>query len=70
VLDYAEDYVFIQALWERLGRHKPLFGVRDILDCLDDNPELLAMNAKWVGDSWYLRQGGELRHSWKQTPKN
>ncbi len=70
VLDYVEDYVFIQALWERLGRHKPLFGVRDILDCLDDNPELLAMNAKWVGDSWYLRQGGELRHSWKQTPKN
>jgi spore coat polysaccharide biosynthesis protein SpsF len=61
VLDYPEDYEFIQALHERLSGPQPLFGVRDILACLDENPQLRSLNARWLGDSWYLRQGDELK---------
>lgn len=61
VLDYVEDYEFLKALHARLSPVNPLFGVRDILACLDENPALREINGRWIGDSWYLRQGAELK---------
>lgn len=61
VLDYPEDYELLKALYSRLKEHNPLFGIRDILACLDENPGLRELNSRWLGDSWYLRQGSDLK---------
>jgi spore coat polysaccharide biosynthesis protein SpsF len=43
-LDLAEDLRGIRAIYDALYPSNPEFGYRDILDLLDDNPEIAALN--------------------------
>ena len=70
VLDYAEDYAVISALYEALAQvdDKPAFGVDAIVDYLDTHPELKAVNAMHAGKSWLQAHVRDLRTYARQTP--
>ncbi len=44
-IDYEQDLAFARAVYERLGREGRLFGMQEILDLLEREPQLAAMNA-------------------------
>lgn len=60
-LDYHEDYLLIQAIFEALYPANPLFGLADILALLQRRPELMAINRRHVGVTWYRHHLHELR---------
>jgi spore coat polysaccharide biosynthesis protein SpsF len=43
-VDTAEDFKFIQAIFEELYPQKPLFDLYDIIDLLERKPELMGIN--------------------------
>ncbi len=51
-IDYPEDYQLIQAVFENLYAHSPDFGWKDIVQFLDENPSIQALNASYAGKSW------------------
>lgn len=53
VLDYAADYALIKAIFETLYPQNPTFSLPDILNLLQDQPQLREMNAQYVGVNWY-----------------
>ena len=44
VLDEKEDYEFIRCIFENLYKKNPLFGMREILELLVENPEFEQIN--------------------------
>lgn len=44
-LDTPQDYVFLSKVYDELGAKSDLFGMREILDLLNEKPELNAVNA-------------------------
>ncbi len=60
-LDYHEDYLLIQAIFEVLYPTNPLFGLADILALLERRPELMTINRRHVGVTWYRHHLHELR---------
>ncbi|MCB9655329.1 MAG: glycosyltransferase family protein [Deltaproteobacteria bacterium] len=53
-IDYPEDYTFISAIYQRLYRPEdPIFRLEEILDLLEAEPHLRAINADYVGVNWY-----------------
>jgi spore coat polysaccharide biosynthesis protein SpsF len=59
-VDYQEDYRLVQAVYERLYPQNPLFRLDDILALLEREPELAALNARYVGVNWYRHHLDEL----------
>ncbi len=47
-LDYPEDFQFLKIVYESLYPNKPLFGMSDILQLIEEKPELVKINSKWV----------------------
>ena len=61
-VDYAEDYAFIARVYDELySPERPVFGLDDILELLARKPEIMALNARWLGSSWHLAALGQLR---------
>jgi spore coat polysaccharide biosynthesis protein SpsF len=61
-LDYAEDHALLADVFEAL--HVPgarPFSVEAIVDYLDAHPEVMALNARYVGTSWMTKHEHELR---------
>jgi spore coat polysaccharide biosynthesis protein SpsF len=50
-LDYAEDYQLIRAIFEGLYDAERPFGMSEVLTFLDNNPDLRAINAKYLPDA-------------------
>ena len=50
-LDMPEDWALIQAIYARLGSGRAIFSTAAVLDLLDANPELVALNAHVVQKS-------------------
>ncbi|MBN1992749.1 MAG: glycosyltransferase family protein [Anaerolineae bacterium] len=61
VLDYAEDYQLISAVYDALYPHNPNFGLFDILDLLTQRPDIAAINQKYAGVNWYRHHLDELK---------
>ena len=61
VLDYAEDYHLIQAVYNALAPANPFFGIDDILVFLSENPSVRTLNEKYAGINWYRHHIDELR---------
>lgn len=61
VLDHAEDYAVIRAIYDALWTPARPFTLADILALLDAQPALAAINAMHRGATWYARHAGELR---------
>jgi spore coat polysaccharide biosynthesis protein SpsF len=59
-IDYREDYDFIKAVYEELFPKNPLFGLNDILQLLEQRPDIAAINKKYAGVNWYRHHLGEL----------
>jgi spore coat polysaccharide biosynthesis protein SpsF len=67
-IDYPEDYLFINKVYEELYPQKANFSCYDILKLLDGQPEIYQINAKYAGVNWYRNHLDELKTvSEKQT---
>jgi len=64
VLDYPEDYQLVRRVHAELegvrGADGVCYGMDEILELLTLHPEIHGLNARWRGDSWMAREGGEL----------
>lgn len=61
-LDYFEDYQFIKNIYEELYPTNPNFSLQDILNLLNQKPDLLKINQKYVGTYWYDNHLDELKN--------
>ncbi len=61
VLDYAEDFELIKIIYEALYPQNSLFSLNHILNFLDHNPDVRAINAKYVGVNWYRHHLDQLK---------
>lgn len=61
VLDYPEDFAFIEAVFNELYANDPNFGLPEILTLLERKPELRSINQKYLGDAWYKHHLDELK---------
>jgi len=59
-IDYAEDYRFITAIYNKLFTVKPKFGLDDILDLIEKDPSIMGLNNRYAGRYWYENHLGEL----------
>jgi spore coat polysaccharide biosynthesis protein SpsF len=59
VLDYPEDYALIRAVHNELSA-EGVYGVERIVALIDERPDLARLNAKYLGDGWWLRHAEEL----------
>jgi spore coat polysaccharide biosynthesis protein SpsF len=61
-IDYPEDYEFIRAVYDRLWTpERPIFSLGDILDLLREQPEIMALNARYAGVNWYRHHLQDLK---------
>lgn len=61
VLDYPEDYVVIRKIYEALASRHRRFRLAEILELLDQHPEIAQVNAMHRGVNWYRHCLGELK---------
>ncbi len=61
-IDYEEDYLFLKRIYEELYPVNPTFSLNDILNLLDEKPEIRKINAKYAGKYWYENHLTELNH--------
>lgn len=60
-LDYPEDYEFIRSVYGYLYHKNPLFSMNDILQLLEEHPEISEINSHFIGVNWYRNHGNELQ---------
>ena len=60
-IDYAEDYMFIKAVYDLLYNVKPEFTIDDILNVIEEHPEIPALNAHLAGVNWYRNHLSDLK---------
>jgi spore coat polysaccharide biosynthesis protein SpsF len=60
-IDYEVDYQFIKRVFEGLYDKKPDFSCDDILNLLNEKPEIHAINTQYVGVNWYRNHLDELK---------
>ncbi len=68
-IDYEADYQFITRVFGELYTENPGFSYRDILDLLEDKPEIYTINAKYAGVNWYRNHLDELQTISSQQTK-
>jgi spore coat polysaccharide biosynthesis protein SpsF (cytidylyltransferase family) len=54
-LDSPEDYVFIKAVYKNLYRQNPLFGMKEVLKFVNENPEIEKINRHITRGQGYLK---------------
>ncbi|MEW6703132.1 MAG: glycosyltransferase family protein [Bacteroidota bacterium] len=60
-IDFEEDYLFIKKIYEELYPNNPIFSLREILDLIEQKPEIAAINQKYLGKYWYENHLNELK---------
>jgi spore coat polysaccharide biosynthesis protein SpsF len=60
-IDYIEDYHFILKVFEMLYPAKPHFSCNDILQLLEEHPEIYKLNEKYIGVNWYRNHLSDLK---------
>lgn len=61
-LDYPEDFAFIKRVYEKLYPVNPQFGLNDILQLLQQNPNIANINKIYAGEYWYKNHLNELKN--------
>ncbi|HKQ70927.1 MAG TPA: glycosyltransferase family protein [Polyangiaceae bacterium] len=62
-LDYPEDYDFVRAVYGRLyDASRPLFSLAEIIELLEREPGLMAINERYKGVNWYRHHLHEIVH--------
>jgi spore coat polysaccharide biosynthesis protein SpsF len=68
-LDYAEDFELIKRVYEELYPQNPHFTLQNILDLMEEKPEIATINHSHAGEYWYKNHLDELKHvdeKWKK----
>lgn len=60
-IDYEADYQFIKRVFEELYPKKTDFSCDDILNLLEEKPEIYSINNKYAGVNWYRNHLDELK---------
>jgi spore coat polysaccharide biosynthesis protein SpsF len=60
-IDYGVDYLFIKRVYEELYPVKKDFSCEDILNLLEQKPEIYKINAQYAGVNWYRNHLDELK---------
>lgn len=60
-IDYKEDYDFIKRVYDELYENNPRFGLNDILNLLEQKPEIMEINKQYAGVNWYRHHLHELK---------
>ena len=61
-IDYQADYELISTVFNALHKENEApFSLQDILDYLDQNPKVFAINQEYSGVNWYRHHLNELR---------
>jgi spore coat polysaccharide biosynthesis protein SpsF len=60
-IDYEADYLFIKRVFEELYPAKHNFTCDDILNLLNNKPDIYHINAQYAGVNWYRNHLGELK---------
>jgi spore coat polysaccharide biosynthesis protein SpsF len=60
-LDYMEDFEFIKQVYDRLYPAKENFSLLDILNLLDQEPQLMSLNEMYAGVNWYRHHLDDLK---------
>lgn len=60
-IDYKADYDFINRVFEDLYPANPTFSCRDIVQLLEEKPEIYEINAQYAGVNWYRNHLNELK---------
>ncbi|GAC1311830.1 MAG: NTP transferase domain-containing protein [Mucilaginibacter sp.] len=60
-IDYEEDYRFINRVFEELYPVNPAFTCEDILNLLEQQPDIYNINAQYAGVNWYRNHLDELK---------
>jgi len=60
-IDYRADYEFIKAVFEELYPKKHDFSCDDILQLLEERPDIYPINAEYSGVNWYRNHLNELK---------
>jgi spore coat polysaccharide biosynthesis protein SpsF len=62
VVDYEEDYAVVRAVFDALwDAVRPVFGVGEVTNFLDQHPEVRRFNESRFGASWYGAHASEFR---------
>jgi spore coat polysaccharide biosynthesis protein SpsF len=69
-IDYKEDYEFIKRVYEELYSEDKIFSLLDILNLLDEKPDIKKINEKYAGEYWYRNHLDELRTIIKKNTRN
>jgi spore coat polysaccharide biosynthesis protein SpsF len=60
-IDYQEDYNFINRVFEELYPKNSTFSLNDILNLLNDKPEIYDLNKHYAGVNWYRNHLDDLK---------
>ena len=60
-IDYKEDYNFIKVVYDELYSENKIFTLDDILNLLNNKPEIKKLNEKYAGVNWYKNHLNELK---------
>ena len=60
-IDYEADYLFIKRVYEELYPAKHNFSCDDIINLLEQQPEIYDINARYAGVNWYRNHMDELK---------
>lgn len=60
-IDYTEDYLFINTVYEKLFPVNKSFSLNDILNLLNHHPEIYGINKHLAGVNWYRHHLDELK---------
>jgi len=60
-IDYEEDYHFLKAVYEHFLPDNPHFRMQDVLNLLQERPEIRTINQKYAGVNWYAKHFDELQ---------
>lgn len=69
-IDYYEDYLLINNIFENLYKKNKVFKLEDTLLYLKENPDLSKINSKFNGVNWYRHHIEELKTIDQSKTKN
>lgn len=69
-IDYPEDYEFIKRVYDELYDKNTEFGLDEILNLLNEKPEIYDINKKYAGVNWYRNYLDELKTVTKEQTKS
>jgi len=59
-LDYYEDFLFIERVFEELYSANPNFSLDEVITLLEQKPQIYEINAQFAGVNWYRNHLDEL----------